>query len=260
MVTMLKFFLPLVLAITGCAISPKISSMRFYAKESHNAIIYGGISGVPDGYSCVFHFDYRDLSGKSHRVSRAFQGDDRHTKGGDFQYTFSLPAGRWNLRQIDFMGMKQTGESTLMTRSPIEALVLFRMRDSLQSSFGFDAIRDSLYYLGRWRFDGFESLDTRLPEAMARFSASKRNPSDSSRHAIPFSLSVEDSAKADFDYFRKNQSNFRSKKSLSVIPNYPPGQETYAFDLLIANPETAHHNFANDYAMKQMMAPRIPKF
>jgi hypothetical protein len=233
--------------------------MEHYSREFKKPIIYGGISGVPEGYSFALHFEYRDPKGQVKRVSREFEDKDDDAKDRVFRYAFFLPPGRWALRQVELMGLKESGESTLVTKSPKEVMVIFKMRDSIGAGFEFDTGKDSLYYLGRWTFGGFESLESLLPEAIARFNGSKKKAADSSRHSIQLSLAVADSTESDLAYFRKKNPTLRSKKSLPAIPAHPVGRESLAFDLLIANPESPPHHWAHDFHMRQMMAPQIPK-
>lgn len=260
---MRKCLLPLALAVLGCAVDPKISHMEHYAREFKKPIIYGGISGIPEEFSFALHFEYRDPKGKVKRVSRAFE--DKKDKKDDadgrvFKYAFFLPPGRWTLRQVELMRLKETGESTLVMRSPKEAMVIFRMRDSIDAGFEFGAAKDGLYYLGRWSFGGFESLESLLPEAIDRFKRSKKKDADSSRHSIQFSLAVGDSTESDLACFRKRNPALRSKNSQPAIPFHPVDRESRAFDLLIAYPESPPHNMANDFFMREMMRPNIPKF
>lgn len=255
---MRKILLSLVLGVLGCAIDPKISRMEFYSKEQKKPIIYGGITGIPDGYDFVLHFEYHDLKGRVKRVSRAFDDKDEGTKDGIFKFTFFLPPGRWTLRQIEMMRMKETGETTLVHRDPKMAMAILQMRDSLETGFTFEVAKAGLYYLGRWQFSGFESLDGLLPEAIARFNASKKKAVDSSRHSISMSVETADSTESDHAYFKRRNAGLGAKKSIPVIPATPIGPKAYAFDLLIAKPESAPHYMPNDLFMKQMMGPRIP--
>lgn len=259
---MKRLLLPLAFGVLGCAIPPKISRMEHYAKEFKKPIIYGGISGIPVEYSFALHFEYRDPKGKVQRVSRPFESKDGDAKDRVFKYAFFLPPGRWALRQVELMRLKESGESTLVTRSPKEVMVIFGMRDSIGAGFEFDVAKDGLYYLGRWTFGGFESLESLLPEAIARFNSSKKKTADSSRHSIPWTLAVEDSTESDLAYFRKKNPTLRKKKSQPSIPAQPVSRESLAFDLLIAYPESSNSSvhWMHTMHMQQMMKPNIPKF
>jgi hypothetical protein len=258
---MRKPLLPLAFAVLGCAINPRISRMEHYAQGSKKPIIYGGIAGIPEGYTFALHFEYRDPKGQMKRVSRAFEDKDVDAKDSVFKYAFSLPPGRWALRQLDLMGLKESGESTLVLKTPKEVMAIFRMRDTISTGFEFDVANHGLYYLGRWTFGGFDSLESLLPEAIARFNGSKGKAADTSRKSIPWTLAVEDSTESDLTYFRKKNRALRSKKSLSAIPARPFSREIQTFDLLIEDPmPPPYHDWAHDFQMRHVMRPKIPKF